>query len=99
MRLRDGLIVSVIVARSVRVWKDTVRWLIDPVGHERLDVTLLARLDLANRLFLDFHVLPDVDRPKRFQISRVDPWLLRGVRLEDVGGLLVAVQAARHGLR
>ena len=40
------------------LWKDTVRWQIDPVDHERKNITLLARLDLENRSFLDFYVLP-----------------------------------------
>ena len=61
LRLTDGLIVSVLIARPVRPWK-SVRWRIIPVLHESKHVTLLARLDEGNRSFLDFHVLRDVDR-------------------------------------
>lgn len=92
LRLRNGTLISVLVARSIRVWKDTVRWVIDPVEHERCCMTLLARLDLANRSFLDFYILPNVDRSTRLQISRQDRWLLRGVPLDDVSGLLIGVQ-------
>jgi DNA invertase Pin-like site-specific DNA recombinase len=92
LRLRNGVIVSVLVARSIRVWKDTVRWQIDPVEHERNHITFLARLDLENRSFLDFYVLPKLDRPRRFHISHMDPWLLRRVRIDDVAGLLNGVQ-------
>ena len=52
LRLRNGTQVSVLVARSVTVWKSTVRWIIDPAKHEH-GVTLLARLDLENRFVLD----------------------------------------------
>jgi DNA invertase Pin-like site-specific DNA recombinase len=90
--LRNGLIVSVVVARSIKVWKDTVRWQIDPVEHERQYITLLARLDLENRSCLDYHIIPNIDREKRFQISQTDPWLLRGVRLKDLAGLLNEVE-------
>jgi len=89
--LRNGLLVSVLVARSIRVWKENVRWQVDPVEHERTYVTLLARLDNDNRWFLDFHVLPNLGRSKRFHLGRTDPWLLRGVHLDDLSGLLSAV--------
>jgi DNA invertase Pin-like site-specific DNA recombinase len=92
LRLWNEVIVSVIVARSIRVWKDSVRWQIDPVEHERNNITLLARLDLENRSFLDFYVLPNLDRPRRFLISQMDPWLLRGIRLNDVAVLLNRIQ-------
>jgi hypothetical protein len=55
-----------------------VRWQIDPVEQECGLVTLLARLDEANRSFLDFHIVPNMDRRKRFHISLGDPWLKRG---------------------
>lgn len=83
----DNLMVSVLVARSIKVWKETVRWLIDPVQRESRHVTLLARLDRDNRSFLDLHILPDVNRAKRFQIREADPWLLRGVRVEELAEL------------
>src|SRR5580704_16561741 len=84
LRLKDGSIVSVLVARSVHVWKDTVRWRVDPVPHEIRDATLLARLDEGNCSFLDFHVLPGMDRVKRFDLRLIDGWLNRGQRLSDV---------------
>src|SRR5258708_37371216 len=60
LRLSSGLIVSVLVARSVRTWKETLRWLIDPVRHESKFITLLARLDSSNRSFLDLHIFPPI---------------------------------------
>jgi hypothetical protein len=45
LRMKDGSIVSVLVVRSVRTSKSTVRWRVAPVLHERGYVILLARLD------------------------------------------------------
>jgi len=84
LKLKDGAIVSVMVARSVRVWKSTIQWQIDPVPRECGNVTLLARLDEENRDFLDFHVLPNIDRKKRFQIRRRDAYLDRGLPLASL---------------
>jgi DNA invertase Pin-like site-specific DNA recombinase len=84
LRVNNGLIVSVLVARSVRPWK-AVRWRIVPVLQECKFVMLLARLDEDNRSFLDFHVFPEVGRHTRFDISMSDPWLDRGKRLPDLG--------------
>jgi hypothetical protein len=83
LRLSNGLIVSVLIARSVRPWR-TARWRILPVLHECGFVTLLARLDDSNRSFLDYHVFPDVGRRTRFDISVNDSWLNRGKPLFDL---------------
>jgi DNA invertase Pin-like site-specific DNA recombinase len=82
LRLRCGLMVCVLVARSIKTSKD-IRWQIDPVPHERKYVTLLARLDEANQRFLDYHLLPSINRPRRFQIRHDDAWLDREIRLDD----------------
>ncbi len=84
LRLRNGWMVSVLVARSVKVWKQTVRWHIDPVCHERELITLLARLDEENRSFLDFHIVPNIDRRRRFRVSVADRWLNCGKTLADL---------------
>jgi DNA invertase Pin-like site-specific DNA recombinase len=84
LQLSNGLIVSVIVARSIRIWKETLRWRIDSVQHERGLVTLLARLNERNDSFLDFHVIPKVERVKRFDLRLVDGWLNRGHRLSSL---------------
>jgi DNA invertase Pin-like site-specific DNA recombinase len=84
LRMRNGFIVSVLVVRSLRTSKNTVRWRVAPVLHERGYVTLLARLDQGNRAFLDFHLFPDMDRGRRFDISLKDFWLNRGERLSNL---------------
>ena len=94
LRLGSGLMVAVLMARCVRVWKETVRWQIDPVRHECGLVTLLARLDETNSSFLDFHVVPNVDRLRRFHVSLGDPWLGRGQRLFDISAFPELVACA-----
>lgn len=95
LRLRSGLMVSVLIGRSVQTWKDAMRWRIDPVRPECGLVTLLARLDEVNRSFLDFHVLPNMDRRKRFDVSPGDPWLNRGQRLTDLPAFCKVVARVR----
>jgi DNA invertase Pin-like site-specific DNA recombinase len=92
LRIKKGVIVSVVIARSVHVWKQTIRWQIDPVWHERRFVTLLARLDEVNGSFLDFYIVPNVDRSHRFHVSLADPWLDRGQPLSDLSDFCEVVQ-------
>jgi DNA invertase Pin-like site-specific DNA recombinase len=84
LRLTNGSIVSVVLARSVRIWKQTVRWRVVPLLHERGYVTLLARLGQDNSSFLDFHILASMDRVKTFDLRLTDSWLNRGQRLGDL---------------
>jgi DNA invertase Pin-like site-specific DNA recombinase len=90
LRLKNGLIVSVLIARSVRPWK-ALRWRVNPVLHEREYVTLLARLREGNESFLDFHILPNIDRCT--DISLNDPWLDRGVPLGDLRAFCTVVSS------
>jgi DNA invertase Pin-like site-specific DNA recombinase len=87
LRLSNGQVVSVLVVRCVRIWKDTRRWPIHPVWHERKFVTLLARLDANNQAVFDLHVFPNVDRRKQFYISLNDDWLHRGKPLSQLSKL------------
>jgi hypothetical protein len=91
LRMRNGLVVSVLIARCVHVWKESVRWQLDPVRRESRLITLLARLDEENQSFLDFHILRDVDRRRRFHLCLGDPWLKRGQPLYDLNGFFEVV--------
>jgi hypothetical protein len=79
----------------VRTWKETLRWVIDPVKHERKFITLLTRLDTGNSSILDLHVLPNIDRRRKFHISLSDSWLNRGKRLSDLSRLCEVVAQVR----
>ncbi len=97
LRLTNGSIVSVLVARSVRPCK-TVRWRVNAVQHERGYVTLLARLAEGNESFLDFHMLPNIDRC--IDISLNDLWLNRGLALSDLSAfckVAARIDAVRCG--
>lgn len=83
LRVSNGRAISVIVSRSLRIWKDSICWQIDPVRHERKFITLLARLDNDNREFQDFYVFPNIDQ-RRFRVSLNDEWLSRGTRLSEL---------------
>ena len=97
LQVRSGLIVSVLVGRAVQVWKQTVRWRIDPVLHERKHITLLARLNEGNQSFLDFHIFPSIDRRRRFDISLDDLWLSGGLRLNDLSAFCTVVSQMGEG--
>ena len=92
LRLANGSLVSVLVARSVQPWK-TVRWKVYAIPHECGHLTLLARLREDNCSFLDFHILPNINR--QIDISLTDPWLNRGRPLSDL--LAFCEVAARVG--
>jgi DNA invertase Pin-like site-specific DNA recombinase len=83
LRLRNRS-VSVLVARPFRSWKATIRWIVDPARKERNFVTLLARLNVSKDAFQDFHILPNIDRRKRFSIGLRDAWLDRGECLSEL---------------
>jgi DNA invertase Pin-like site-specific DNA recombinase len=93
LQLPSGLMVSVLIGRPIQR-KCSVSWRIDPAKHEREFVTLLARLAKENRSFLDFHVLPNIDRAKSFHVSLADPWLNRGRPLSGLSTFCEVV--ARH---
>ena len=95
LRLAHGPIVSVLVARSFRAWKETLRWQIDPVRRESKFIALLARLGEGNHSFLDFHILPCMDRRRRFRVSLKDTWLDRGKRLSELSRFCEVVKEVR----
>jgi hypothetical protein len=88
--------VAVLISRTVRPWKETIRWQIDPVARESRLVTLLARLDSENWAFQDFHVFPNMDRSKRFTIGLRDEWLEQGHRLNQLSEFCSMVKMV-HG--
>lgn len=94
LRLRTGRHISVLISRTVRPWKNTIRWQVDPVSHERHFVTLLVRLDLHNKLVHDFHVIPNINRSSRFTLKSKDSWLERGERLDNLMEFCKAVKRA-----
>ena len=91
LRLTNGLAISVLIAHRLRRSKNVERWRVDPVRRESGLVTLLARLDGQDTCFKDFHVFPDMDRLKRFDLTVRDNWLRRGKRLHQLSCFCEAV--------
>jgi hypothetical protein len=81
LKLASGLTVSVLISHRGRTSRNTEKWRVDPVPRERRLVTLLARLDAQNTGFKDFHVFPNMDRRRRFELTLCDGWLRRGKQL------------------
>jgi DNA invertase Pin-like site-specific DNA recombinase len=99
LRLRNRRIVSVLIARSVRLLNGELRWFLSPVRKECRNVTLLARLSESNGAIFDLHVLPSVDKRSVFFLREKDDWLRRGVRLRWLKSFLRAVDAvAKSGV-
>ena len=90
MRLFKRITVSVLLVRSELVYKTTRRWIVEPIRRERKFITLLARMNHNNREIIDFHVFPNIDRTKPFQIS--DAWMNHGKRLIDLSQLCEVVK-------
>jgi DNA invertase Pin-like site-specific DNA recombinase len=96
LRVFERINVSVLIVRSDLVYKNTRRWLVEPSRHECKFVTLLARLNKANRAILDFHIFPNIDRRTQFQIT--DLWLKRGKRFSRLSEFCKVVTQVQNGL-
>jgi DNA invertase Pin-like site-specific DNA recombinase len=92
LQFSNQVVVSVLISRAIRVWKEIIRWQIDPIPGERKLVTLVARLDQDNTAFLDYHVLPQIKDQTRLRLRLNDPWLKQGRRLNDLSELREAVE-------
>ena len=99
LRLSNGVAVSVIVARAVRAWRDTIRWFIDPPPKERHLITLVARLNEENAGFMDFYVFPRIEKRTRRRLLLNDPWLKSGIRVTSLSRIREAVACARSSTR
>jgi DNA invertase Pin-like site-specific DNA recombinase len=96
LRMPDGRIVSVVVARAIRSWKDSVRWQVDPHLSERKFVTLLVRLNQDNSGVKDFHVFARINAKNRFWLTLRDTRLQLGILLRTLSSLPEAVERATH---
>jgi DNA invertase Pin-like site-specific DNA recombinase len=92
LRLKSGLVVSVLLSRSIRVRGRCHRWQVNPVAHERQHITLLVLLNLSNNAFEEMYLFPFMDREKRFHVTADNVWLKRGKPVRDVGDFQEAVE-------
>ncbi|HLV85808.1 MAG TPA: recombinase family protein [Candidatus Sulfotelmatobacter sp.] len=87
LQLQNGTVVSVLLASSIKEWKQTMTWRVQPVWHEWDQVTLLARLNKGNLSFFDFHLMPRMDRRSGFFLRLESTWLNGGVLLPELRDL------------
>ena len=92
LRFSNGSVVSVLICKVIRVWKETIRWQVDPIAVECKFVTLVARLNENNTAFLDYYVLPQIKDRTRLRLHLKDPWLRQGQRLTDLSELRRTVE-------
>lgn len=97
LRLPNRVVVSVILARYVGMWKGAaVRWVVEPAPQERHLSALVARLNEKNNDFMDFHVFSRIDRRGRFFTRLDDPWLKTGRKIVNLSELCDAVASIRR---
>jgi DNA invertase Pin-like site-specific DNA recombinase len=92
LRMPAGRIISVLVARSIRPWKDSVRWQVDPHPRERNFIALLVRLNHNNSAVHDFHVFARLEAKNRFWLTLEDERLRLGIRLCTLSLLPEAIE-------
>ncbi len=92
LRLKSGLIVAVLLSRSIGAEGRCARWLVDPVANERQHVTLIVFLNVNNNAFDNIYIFPCMDRKRRFHIRPGNVWLQRGEKLRDVEDFRKAVE-------
>jgi hypothetical protein len=86
---------SVLLVRSVHVWKETRRWLLDPVLAESHLPKLVALLNRENGGFERFYVFPRIGADTRARITVREPWLKSGIRVTDLARVCEAFEKVR----
>jgi hypothetical protein len=96
LRTHDGMLVSVLVSRPVRGYKDAIRWLVKPRTDERNLITLVARLSLQCDSFKDMFLIPAIGNASHVYLKDRDQRLkdyIKVTRLEDFCGM---IERLRH---
>jgi hypothetical protein len=87
LRLDNGLSISVVLCRSLKLATGEIGWKIYPTRTEREYITLVCRLTPKNDAFLDFHLFPFIEKRSWYKFSSQNPWFKEGrrlLRLEDI---------------
>jgi hypothetical protein len=91
LRLRGGRLVAVLLCPCIPVWKESVRWRLDPSKNENRLTGLIARATRDNDAIKDVFVLRRV--PSRINFKENDPRLRQGVRLRDLSRFCSVVRS------
>jgi DNA invertase Pin-like site-specific DNA recombinase len=97
LRLRTGSKVAVLLSGQLTRYVGTsYGWLVKPIVSQRRFVTLLARVDARKHVFIDFRVLPRMDRRKVFRLPAPNhPWWQHSERLPDLSSFCEVVKQVR----
>jgi DNA invertase Pin-like site-specific DNA recombinase len=93
LRLQDGLLVSILIARSYETKvRHQSRWKCFPSPARCNLVTLLCLANPSFDGFLTFYVMPGINVVSEYRIKgERDPWLGRGERLDSLSDLCLGV--------
>jgi len=86
LRLDNGLSISVLLCRSVRLRTGEMGWKIYPTPTERDYITLVCCLTERNDSILDFHLFPYIVKRSWYKFSDKNIWFRTGrkLQLEDL---------------
>ena len=87
----SGSLVSIFVCCS-REEGTGLKWILNPVRHERSCIALIVRLNVENQSVMDLHVVPDTTGQVRYLLDIEDPWLRRGQKLSSIEDFVSVVQ-------
>jgi hypothetical protein len=92
LRIQGGGLISVLASRSLRCYKDAIRWLLIPRPDECHLITLVARLNLECDAFKDMFVIPPIGRSAAIYVKDIDLRLQEGIRLIDLNDFCRTVE-------
>jgi hypothetical protein len=92
LRLKNNSLITVYLCRSHRIGDGSLRWYLDTARKEFCKLSLVARMDVNNSAFLDFHLLPCIRSATRLTLKIDDSRLSRGIRFTEVGQFLSAAK-------
>jgi DNA invertase Pin-like site-specific DNA recombinase len=92
LMMKGRYMVSLLIARYV--WQER-KWLATPTAKERRLTTLLARLNIHNKEFLDYYILRRVTGPGNILLRPGSQFFNQATRLEDLSQFCDVVNQVR----
>ena len=93
LRIDNGLSISVVLCRSLKLSTGAIGWKIYPTRSESEYITLLCRLTARNNGLLDYRLFPFIEKRTPYKFTAADPWFRKGKRVDDLNELCRAAKA------
>lgn len=91
--LNNELIVSLVLSRCLRTEAGSPRWLVRFEESHQPDITIVARMDEANRTIKDYYLFPRLDRLElHLRLAEFNTALLDAYRFDDLGFFYTLVE-------